>query len=153
MCIGWLAESSESRSVIDPVDRINLTPLDVRIHSHGWIIPIFFVTFQLSLHPDIGSKTGPQLMKKLIGQTMAHWFCVCMTFSRKTASEDRFRQSYLIYLGLYLSSILISGPPIWSPQIDWLPRRLATNSRLADRQKFRFPPFSPFFSFSSPLHG
>ena len=37
-------------------------------------------------------------MKKLIGQTMAHWFCVCMTFSRKTASEDRFRQSYLIYL-------------------------------------------------------
>ena len=48
--------------------------------------------------------------------------------------------------GLSLSSILISGPPIWFPQIDWLPRRLATNSRLADRQRFRFLSFFPLFS-------
>ena len=55
--------------------------------------------------------------------------------------------------GLSLSSILISGPPIWFPQIDWLPRRLATNSRLADQQRFRFSSFYPLFSFSSHCMG
>ena len=159
MCIGWLAESSESRSVIDPVDRINLTPLDVRIHSYGWFILIFSWLFnchfiQILDQPQTLGWWRNSLVKSWHTGFLFVWlFHAKQLLGMNFANLRFFLQLIWSSFGLSLSSILISGPPIWFPQIDWLPRRLATNSRLADRQRFRFPSLSPLFQFFITLHG